>query len=174
MLIDAHAHLDRYRDDLDDALSEIDSRPILTVAVSMDLPSGDRNPAIPGRSRLVVPAFGIHPWNAADYVHRLDEIAPAASEAAILGEIGLDRHFVEDESAHPAQQEVFEFLLSAAAEANKIVNLHTKGAESTVIDMLKDSGVERTIVHWYSGPLAPLRELVELGVFLTVGPEVLH
>lgn len=174
MLIDAHAHLDRYGDDLDAALSEIDSRRILTFAVSMDLPSWDRNREIAARSPLVVPAFGVHPWNAADHVDRLDDVARAASEAPMIGEIGLDHHFVEGDSTYPAQREVFAFLLSAAAEDDKIVNLHTKGAESDVLDMLNDAGVERAIVHWYSGPPGPLRGLVERGAYLTVGPEILH
>jgi TatD DNase family protein len=174
VLIDAHAHLDRYGDDLAAALSEIDSRRILTITVSMDLGSWERNREIAARSPLVVPAFGIHPWNAADHTARLDDIALAASEAPMLGEIGLDHHFVEDESTYPAQREVFALLLSAAAEDGKIVNLHTKGAEREVLDMLEGSGVDRVIVHWYSGPLDPLRGLIERGAMLTVGPEIIH
>jgi TatD DNase family protein len=174
VLIDAHAHLDRYGDRLDAALQEIDARRILTVTVSMDLPSWDRNREIAARSRFVTPAFGIHPWNAPDYFDRLEEVARAAAEAPMLGEIGLDHYFVENDSAHPAQREVFAFLLSAAARDGKIVNIHTKGAERQVLDMLDRSAVERVIVHWYSGPVAPLRGLIERGAFFTVGPEILH
>lgn len=173
MLIDAHAHVDRYGDDLENVLSEIESESILTVSVSMDLPSWERNREIAGRSRLVVPAFGIHPWNAADYVRRLEEIAPAISSAAMIGEIGLDHHFVEDPAAYPAQQQVLEFFLEAASEQDKIVNLHTMGAEAAVLHLLSSSGVERAIVHWYAGPLEPFHGLVDRGVFFTVGVGIL-
>jgi TatD DNase family protein len=172
VLIDAHAHLDRYGDDLDAALSEIESKRILTFTVSMDIPSWERNREIAERSPLVVPAFGVHPWNAAEYVTRLDEAAAAASQAPMIGEIGLDHFFVEDESAYPAQREVFASLLAAAAERDKIVNLHTKGAEGDVLDMVEASGVRRVIVHWYSGPSGPLRGFIERGALLTVGPEI--
>jgi TatD DNase family protein len=173
VLIDAHAHLDRYGDALDAALSDIDSRRILTTSVSMDLPSWERNLAIAERSRFVIPAVGIHPWNAPEHAGRLGELDRAVSGAPVIGEIGLDHHFVEDASAYAAQREVFRFFLGAAAEQGKIVNLHTKGAEAEVLRALDDSGVSRAIVHWYSGPLGPLRDFLERGAYLTVGVHVL-
>ena len=39
MLIDAHVHLDKYGDLLDEALKQIDHEKILTVATAMDVPS---------------------------------------------------------------------------------------------------------------------------------------
>ena len=39
MLIDAHVHLDKYGDLLDQALSEIDEQRIFTIATAMDVPS---------------------------------------------------------------------------------------------------------------------------------------
>ena len=39
MLIDAHVHLDKYGDRLDDALKEIANEKIFTVATAMDVPS---------------------------------------------------------------------------------------------------------------------------------------
>ena len=39
MLIDAHVHLDKYGDLLDEALREIDENRIFTVATAMDVPS---------------------------------------------------------------------------------------------------------------------------------------
>ena len=174
MLIDAHAHVDRYGDDLETALSEIESESILTISVSMDLPSWKRNREIAARSRLVVPAFGIHPWKAADYVHRLDEITPAVSSAAVIGEIGLDHHFVEDSATYPAQQRVLKFFLGAASEQGKIVNLHTKGAEAAVLQLLSSFGVERAIVHWYAGPPGPFHGLLDRGAFFTIGVGILH
>jgi TatD DNase family protein len=91
----------------------------------------------------------------------------------MLGEIGLDFHFVEDSSSYPAQKEVFEFLLAAAGEQGKIVNLHTKGAEEAVLDLLDRYDIERAIVHWYSGPLDIFKEFAARGAYFTIGVEVL-
>jgi len=173
MLIDAHAHLDRYGDDLPGALMEIDELRILTLTNSMDTSSYRANLEIAGRSPLVLPSFGVHPWNAGDYVDRLDELEAPVRESAIIGEIGLDHRFVEDAECYPAQREVFEFFLAAASAQGKLVNLHTSGAEELVLESLVRHGIERAIVHWYAGPLDTLAKLIDRGTYATIGAAVL-
>src|SRR6266513_2475265 len=70
MLIDAHVHLDKYGDRLDDALKEIETEQIFTVATAMDVPSYLELQRIAERSELVLPTFGIHPRRAAEYADR--------------------------------------------------------------------------------------------------------
>lgn len=178
MLIDAHSHVDRY--DLVDeqavgsALAEIAQHRILTVSNSMDLSSYERNLEISEKCDLVLPIFGVHPWNAPEYADRLDDLSEAIEQSPMLGELGLDHYFVKDTSTYPAQRKVLEFFLGAAREQGKIVNLHTKGAERQVLGLLDQYDLARVIVHWYSGPLDIFREMVARGVYFTVGIEVLH
>jgi TatD DNase family protein len=178
MYLDAHSHVDRYdlvgEQALASALDEIRQHRILTISNSMDLPSYQRNLEIAERCRWVVPIFGVHPWQAPDYADRLDGLAEAIEQTPMIGEIGLDHHFVEDPSAYPAQRKVLEFFLDAAREQDKIVTLHTKGAEGQVLALLDQVDLPRVIVHWYSGPLDIFRELVARGVYMTVGIEVLY
>lgn len=174
MLIDAHAHLDRYEADLETALEEISTGRIFTLSNSMDLPSYRRNQEIAEMCPLVWPTFGVHPWNAPEYIHSLEELNDIISQSLMLGEIGLDYQFVEDTSQYPAQREVFEFFLRAAKKQDKIVNLHTKGSEQEVLDLLERHDIPRVIVHWYSGPLQVLHKLTDRGTYLTVGVEILH
>ena len=178
MLIDAHSHVDRYdlvdEGALERAIAEISQTGILTISNSMDLASYRRNLEIGKTCGLVVPTFGVHPWNAPEYAGRLEDLAEATEHSPMIGEIGLDHHFVTDTSACPAQRNVLEFFLSAASDQEKIVSLHTKGAEEEVLGLLDRYEIPRVIVHWYSGPLDVFRELVARGVYLTVGIEVLH
>jgi TatD DNase family protein len=174
MLIDAHAHLDKYEDSLESALDEIKDQRILTVAVSMDPISYQRNLEIGQMCELVLPTFGIHPKRAAEYADRLGELGPSMERTSMIGEIGLDFHWVEDASQYPSQKKVLEYFLAAAREQKKIVNLHTKGAEKEILNLLDHYEIQRAIVHWYSGPLDILRELMDFGAFFTVGIEVLY
>ncbi len=174
MLIDAHAHLDGYGKELEPALGEIEGHRILTIAVSMDLPSYQRNLEIGERCDLVLPTFGVHPTRAPQYADRLRELSNAVVQSPMIGEIGLDFHWVEDSSQYPAQKKVLEYFLAAAREQKKIVNLHTKGAEKEILDLLERYDIQRAIVHWYSGPLDILRALIEYGATFTVGVEVLY
>ncbi len=178
MFIDAHSHIDRYdlidEQALGSALAEITQHKILTISNSLDLPSYKRNLEIGEMCNLVAPTFGVHPWNAPAYADRLDDLHEAIEQSPMIGEIGLDHHFVQDTRAYPAQRKVIEFFLGAAREQKKIVNVHTKGAEGEVLELLDQYDIPRVIVHWYSGPLDIFRNMAARGVYFTVGVEVLY
>ena len=174
LLIDAHVHLDGYGQTIDVALKQIVEQNIFSIGNSMDLPSWERNLEIGRRCGLVLPTFGVHPWHAAFYADRLKDIEAAVDETPMIGEIGLDYHWVKVSSQYPAQRRVFEFFLAAAKKQEKVVNLHTKGAEREVCDLLNRFEIERAIVHWYSGPLNVLSDLISMGCYFTVGVDVLY
>lgn len=174
MLIDAHTHLDRYEDDLEDAVAEIDRCRIFTISTSMNVPSYLRNLEIARRSDLILPVFGVHPWNASGYDDRLEGIGSYIDQSPILGEVGLDYHFVKHAHRYPAQRRVFEVFVRAAAEQGKVLNLHTSGAEEDVLAYLDRHGIERAIIHWYAGPLDILDEMISRGYYFTVGIELMH
>jgi TatD DNase family protein len=174
MLIDAHAHLDQYGDLLDTALCEIEKHQILTISTAMDLPSYQRGIEIATQCNLVCPTFGVHPWRAPLYADRLTEVVPAIEQSPMIGEIGLDFHWVEDRSCYATQLQVLQFFLAAAREQQKIVNLHTKGAEAEMLRLLDRYDISRAIIHWYSGPLEVFRALVSRGCYFTIGVEVMH
>jgi TatD DNase family protein len=174
MFIDAHAHLDGYGKMLDSALREIEEHSILTIANSMDLESYRDNLAIAGRSGWVLPTFGIHPKNAAKNLPELSKMSGVIEQTPMIGEIGLDFHWVEDSSQYPAQVKVLEYFLAAAREQKKIVNLHTKGAERQILVLLERYDTQRAIVHWYSGPLDILGAMIDYGAYFTIGAEALY
>jgi TatD DNase family protein len=174
MYIDAHSHLDRYDKSLETALEQIGEHRIFTLSNSMDLPSYERNLEIAGMCELVLPTFGIHPWNATQYIDHLDDLEVAIEKSPIIGEIGLDYHFIKDSSQYPAQLGIFEFFLQAARDKGKIVNIHTKGAERDVMDLLRKYRIDRVIIHWYSGSRDIFRELVDFGAYFTIGISILR
>src|SRR5215475_661344 len=81
-------------------------------------------------------------------------------------------HHGKDQTTYPAQIKVLECFLAAAREQKKFVNLHTKGGERLILDLLEKHDVRRAIVHWYSGPLDILRAMIQYGCYFTVGVEV--
>jgi TatD DNase family protein len=174
MLIDAHAHLDMYEDAIEPVLAELEERSILTLSNSLDLSSYEKNLAIAERSKLVVPLFGVHPWMAPRNVDGLESLTGAMDSTPMIGEIGLDHRFVEDESQYPAQREVFEFFLAAAKERDKSVNIHTAGAEEEVLKLLDEYEIDRVIVHWYSGPMDAFHALEERGAYFTMNFSITH
>ncbi len=172
-LLDAHAHVDQFGDAWPAALEQIRARRIVTLAVSMNPASWEVTRQLAALEPLLVPAFGIHPWEAPAWHRRLGEVEPFLAAAPMLGEVGLDRRFVKDPGAWGPQEEVFAFFLAAARRTEKLLNLHTSGAEARVAELQAEHGVERMVIHWYNGPMRPLAALAEMGAFFTVGVELL-
>ncbi len=175
MYVDAHSHPEMYSDDeLVGVLETIERHRILTLGVSIDVPSFVRTEGIATRSDLVVPSFGIHPSEASIYVDSIEDLDRFVDRSPMLGEIGLDYRFVTDESLYPAQQRVFRWMLHRARNQDKLVSIHCAGAEHDTVRLLSESGVERAIIHWFSGPLDVLDRMIEMGLMFSVGVEVLH
>ena len=174
MLIDAHSHIDKYGEAIDAALEEIRQHRIFTIATAMDVSSYIELCSIAARCDLVLATFGVHPKRAPNYAARLRELTAHIESSPAIGEIGLDFHWVKDSSTYPAQLTVLEYFLAAAREQKKLVNLHTKGAERKILDLLEHYDIQRAIIHWYSGPLEILRAMAEFGAYFTVGVEVFY
>lgn len=174
MLIDAHTHLDMYDlAELPGVLAGLEERSVLTLTVSVDPDSYRIAKTIAAGSELVVATFGIHPWQAPEWVDRLGEVEGLIAETPIIGEVGLDHRFVEDPDEYHPQRLVFAHFLTRAAQQAKIVNLHCSGAEAETLEMLRAHGCDRAIVHWYSGPLDVLADMISHGLMFSVGVEVL-
>lgn len=171
--LDAHAHLDMYRDGGKQALEDIETHGILTISTAMNPGSFRAILALAETSPLVIPAFGVHPWEAPGYADRLDELDADLITAPIIGEVGLDFRFVTDNTLYPAQERVFEYFLSHAEQTGKILNLHTPGAETEIVERLQAHNITRAIIHWYSGPMDALHTLIDIGCYFTVGVDVL-
>lgn len=173
-MIDAHVHIDQYGNDLPKALRQIHELSIRTLAVSMDIPSFRKTQQIANSEPLILPSFGIHPWKATEYINRLDELDILLETAPAIGEIGLDRRWVEDEERYPAQETVFRYFLDVAEQSGKLINLHTSGAESLILEHLHSRSLPAVIIHWYNGPHDLIQDYLDLGAYFTIGVEVLR
>ena len=174
MLVDAHAHIDWYTDSLQDALARIEKHRILTMAVAMDVPSYLKTVEIARSSSYVIPTFGIHPWEAARYTDSLHELDGYLENTPVIGEAGLDFHYVKDSGLYPGQVKVFEHQCAWAQRLSKPMNLHTKGAEREVLEMLQRFRIGTSIIHWYAGPVSLIESYLAAGCYFTVGVDVLN
>ncbi len=100
----------------------------------------------------------------------IDLIKKNKQNICAIGEIGLDHYFVKDEELYPIQKRIFEEMLAVAQNLNLPVNLHTKGAEKIVFDMLPSYKIPNVNIHWYSGPETYLKEGIDRGYFFSITP----
>jgi TatD DNase family protein len=167
-MLDSHCHLDRYEDPVAVA-READARNTFVVAVT-NLPSHFAAGLSHTRSlKRVRLALGLHPLAVADHEKELPLFAELISKTSFVGEVGLD--FSRAGKATMEQQvRSFRVVARHLACTPKVVSLHSRGAESAVLDILREHGIRGTVFHWYSGPLRTLEEIVEAGHSLSINP----
>lgn len=172
--IDAHIHLDHYRDDELPALyAELEHLRMIALAVATNPQSYAKTLDLAAKSPWIRTSFGIHPWQAVQYADQLEQYDELIANSATIGEVGLDTVWAEDPiGSLPAQRKVLRYFLQAAREQNKVLNLHTKGAEAEILALLDEYRIERAIIHWYSGPLDIAEQLIARGYHFTIGVEL--
>ena len=174
MLVDAHAHIDWYTDALTEALDQIERHRIVTMAVAMDVPAYLKTKQIAESCSYIIPTFGIHPWEAGCYTDTLHELDGYLRQTPVIGEAGLDFRYVKDEELYPGQVKVFEYQCAWAQRLSKPMNLHTRGAEIEVLEMLRRYRIVPSIIHWYGGPVELIEAYLAEGCYFTVGVDVLN
>ena len=146
MYIDFHNHIDFYKDEeIDSVINCINLNKIMTIACSMDEESYLNNIEISKKSDYIVPIFGIHPWRVKNNID-LDKFEDYIKNTPLIGEIGLDFHWVEEKYTYSYQIKVFEYFLQCAKKYNVS---------------------PQTIIHWYSGDKDTLKKLIDAKCYFT-------
>lgn len=171
-MLDAHCHLDRYSDPSVVA-GEAADRSVFTIAVT-NLPSHFRA-ALPHVRRLksIRPALGLHPLTASEHAAELNEFRSCLALTSFVGEVGLD--FSKDGvGTRDIQLDSFRFVIDSTVRASKVLSLHSRRAESAVLDILAEKSAPSAVFHWYSGPLGVLDEAVGRGDYFSVNPAMIR
>ena len=169
--VDTHCHLDRYPAPHDE-LARAVSAGVVIVAVT-ELPSRFQREEMRHRNtKTVRAAIGIHPL-AAPLVTPMEMslFRQLVDRTDYVGEVGLDGS-AEGKPSLARQREVFNTVLAHHAITSKVLTVHSRRAESEVVEALAGVGA-RAILHWYSGPLGALERALDAGLYFSVNPAML-
>jgi TatD DNase family protein len=178
---DTHCHLA----DLDDpgaAVAEAATAgvaPILAVAMGPD--DGERVLELKrGHPGVVLAGAGLHPSRVPEITDEeaaseLALLARRAASADFIGEIGLDYKDAVDETQRRRQREILERALEIAEHARLPVNLHTRRADSELVEIA--AGFTRrtglpALLHWFTHSRKLARRCGEAGIFISAGPSI--
>ena len=119
--------------------------------------------------KWVIPSYGLHPW----YVNQPCENWREQLElllrgqAAVVGEIGLDRWIENYDSAR--QEEAFVWQLRRAAELERPVTIHCLKAFGRLLEILQSEKVPAGfLLHSYGGPAEMIPRYAELGGYFSI------
>lgn len=125
--------------------------------------------------KWIIPSVGLHPWsvniNSVEEVKIILELVrDKNNQVKILGEIGLDKKFKPDTYSY--QLNVFKLFIDIAKEMNMVLNVHAAGAWRETLDILIKNDISMAIFHWYTGPLDLIKEITDVGYFITINPAI--
>lgn len=123
---------------------------------------------------LVIAAAGIHPSNANSWEpETAQELEQLLSHecVAVLGEIGLDYYWKNDEETVRKQQEAFREQLRMARRLSYPVSIHSRESNADVLRILEEenAGEAGGVLHCFIGSAEEMQRGVELGFYIGVG-----
>jgi len=181
MMVDIHFHANLYLN-LDEIIQDAKKAGVSKIiSVGMSQLSLERIMEISDKYEMLYPALGIHPEEVkmnekieANLEDICEYIKKNSKKICAIGEIGMDHYFVKNNDLYPLQRTIFQEMLSLAQELNLPVNLHTKGAEKEVFELLPSYNIPNVNIHWYSGPEDLLKIAIERGYYFSITPAILY
>ena len=170
-MIDAHCHIDLFKNPV--AVANDSERLGITTLAVTNLPSHFEMgfPHLKNY-RHVRLALGMHPLEAEHHDKEMPIFIRNISNTTYIGEIGLD-YSSEGIGTKEIQLKTFCRILSLLKRQPKILSLHSRKAESVVLNLLIDNEIKYAIFHWYSGSLTLIEKIVAEGYYFSVNPAMI-
>ncbi|CAN5895072.1 TatD family hydrolase [soil metagenome] len=168
--VDTHCHLQldsRPAHELIDRAQQVDWMVVPGVDAESSRMARDLALAYPGRLEW---SAGLHPHDSAEWSTQAGDITALATEAAAVGETGLD--YYRGLAPEPTQKDAFKAHLDIADALKKPVIVHCRDAFADVFDMLEVARLTSPVVlHCWTGGRKWTRRFLDLGVvFSFAGP----
>jgi len=174
-LIDTHCHLEmsRFNPDRDEVIRRAREAGVAAmINIGSDPKSNPLAVALAEKHRDIYASVGIHPHDAKLFDERQYALlAKWASHPRVVavGETGLDFHY--DHSPRDVQKKVFRRHLALALEKDLPAIIHSREAEEDTMRILRESGIKRGVMHFFSGGRKMLEEAMALGLYISIaGP----
>ena len=148
---------------------------IKACCVSMDLDTCKNTMKLSEQSENILPFLGIHPEKAQDDpVPVYEMIKENQSKINGIGEIGLDRTYINSEDEWETQKQVFSNQLSLAEKFQKPISIHSRKTLDDIFDILPSFNIQNVLLHWFDGSKKQLKIAMDFGFYVSYGPLLVY
>jgi len=148
---------------------------IKTCCVSMDYETSQKTLEISKISNLILPFIGIHPEMAQNDISKTIElIEKNHRDITGIGEIGLDRTYINSEVEWKKQVDVFKKQLEIAEKFDKPISVHSRKTLEEIFEILSSYSIKRVLLHWFDGRKSQLQKAMDLDYYVSFGPLLLY
>lgn len=178
--VDAHIHLAGYAGRIEAVVEDAKKNGIAhLLSNATDYASSIDTISLAQRFEgLVIGSVGVHPWTVVNSpslsLEKFENLFDEHSDRIkVIGEIGLDGKYTQDEEKKKAQRETFQFFLRLAEQKRLPVTVHSRLATDDTFEELSRFNPPRVLLHWYDGPMEDLKLIQDRGYFISIGPSLL-
>lgn len=174
-LIDSHCHItcDELYERIDEVMMNAKANQVeKMLVICTHFNEFERAKKLQQQYSYIDIAMGFHPsdlydFNEEDYKHL--EILLKNKEIIALGEIGLDYHW--DDVAREDQKKGFIRQIMIANQYQAPILIHMRDATKDTMDILREYGHTKFLMHCYSGSKETAREIMKMGGYISfAGP----
>jgi TatD DNase family protein len=172
-MLDAHCHIDLYPNPTQIAM-DAERAGVFTVLVT-NLPSAFEAayPSVRPFKKIRL-ALGLHPLNAPLHTDRERELFKAlADNTSFIGEVGLDFSPAGYKTRN-TQVASFQYALQCLKRKPKFVTVHSRRAETTVLELAGQEYGMPIVLHWYTGANKGIDRALAAGHYFSVNPAMLQ
>ncbi len=195
LIVDVHAHLDHpyLRHRLASIVKNAKEAGLHCIITNgLEMVSNRAALDISEKYDIIKPALGIYPPDALrnelkqafeeGYIQKKDSVYPEFNfdeemdfirkkvhKIIAIGEIGLDYNNNPDIQL---QKNIFSSLIETAIKKSKPIIVHSRKAESDVMEILEGYNYKKTVMHCFSGKKALIKKGVDLGFSFSVPANV--
>ncbi|MDO8747384.1 MAG: YchF/TatD family DNA exonuclease, partial [Thermodesulfovibrionales bacterium] len=174
--IDTHCHLEmtEFDEDRDKVIQRARDAGIeALITVGSDMKGNSGSLRLSEKYDFIYSSVGIHPHDAKDFTEEIYKKvrgwAASSPKVVAIGETGLDYHY--DNSPRDVQKEVFKKHLLLSKELGLPVVIHSREARKDTLEILGDSGINRGVLHCFSGDMDMAEKAMEMGLYISIaGP----
>ncbi|MDH6534810.1 TatD family deoxyribonuclease [Parabacteroides sp. 52] len=112
-------------------------------------------------------ALGFHPLLAEESQSELKLFNQFIDSTSYIGEIGLDFSKAGINSKE-IQLSSLRKIFSWLRDRNKVISVHSRGAEEELLSLLKEYNIRNVIFHWYSGKVSLIQEIINYGYYFSI------
>ncbi len=178
MFFDSHAHYDddRFNEDRHELLSAMPQNKVnYIVNAAADINSSNEGVRLSEEYNFIYAGVGVHPHS----VEELDETNQGKAtldyleelvnhpKVVAIGEIGLDYYY--EHSPRKVQRIWFQRQMELAEKVNLPIIVHSRDAAKETFDMIRESGLNKGVIHCFSGSAEMALEYIKMGFYIGVG-----
>ena len=181
MFFDSHAHYDddRFNEDRHELLSLMPQNKVsYIVNAAADIHSSNEGTRLAEEYSFIYAAVGVHPHS----VEELDETDQGKTtldyleklakhpKVVAIGEIGLDYYY--EHSPREIQRVWFQRQMELAKKVDLPIIVHSRDAAKETFDMIRESRLNKGVIHCYSGSAEMALEYIKMGFYIGIGGTV--